>query len=225
MKRIKWILIVCICLTSVISFITINNKVNAVSTAVDTNIKKMMENIKQESLDDPTIALSSSPFDYINNIYFDKIVALGNEALPVLEKKIKESNKNGLEEYILALAIEKIAKVEFRDDQDWSNGAAFISRWDTHLENLQNNINSIVSSTDTQEIKNKKLEKLGTPAIPFIIDNIELGHVDLQPALNNLLAGNAKVSINKNTDITKWAVSHKEEFNSLRKLVTSKTKK
>lgn len=63
-------------------------------------------------------SFSSSPYTYIKDSKdFENIVALGNPALPILKKMLDESNNNGLIEYIYAIAIEKISKVDIREEQ------------------------------------------------------------------------------------------------------------
>jgi hypothetical protein len=81
--------------------------VNAVSDSIDSNINQMMVNIKKNS---PEIMAMSSPYAYISNEYFNNIVTLGSDALPVIEEKLKSSNEEGLREQILAIAAEKIEK-------------------------------------------------------------------------------------------------------------------
>ena len=64
-------------------------------------------------LRNPQLSASSNPYEYIqNNKNFNDLVNLGTDALPVIAEKIMNSNDDGLKEYILAIAAEKIAKID-----------------------------------------------------------------------------------------------------------------
>ena len=224
MKKFKVLFSTFICLAAIISMFIISTQVSAISKTIDTDLQQLTNSIEKDAISNPELAMSSCPYDYIkNNESFDDIVALGNDALPVLEDKINDSEQSGLQEYILAIAMEKIAKVDFKDgDQEWNNGKGFTERWDYHLQHLESNIQSIISSSDSVAIKNTNLEKLGTPAIPFIMDNISAGNTELEPALQELCEGNSSVTLDENTNIQDWIKNNNSKFDSLRKLVNSK---
>jgi hypothetical protein len=136
------------------------------------------------------VMLSSNPYDYIDNEGFRKIVAIGPEALVSIREKLSTSGANGLEEYILAIAAEEIAKVDFKSRSiDWATGKEWLKRWDIHLRDLPVTVNSIFQSGDSIAAKNAALTALGIPAIPFIKDKIERGNNDYIPAFKALLKG------------------------------------
>ncbi len=65
---------------------------------------------------------SSNPYDYIKDSHdFDDIVNMGNKALTYMLEKFKNSKKNGLEEYIMAIACSKILK-ENPEKKNWNSG-------------------------------------------------------------------------------------------------------
>lgn len=79
---------------------------------------------------------SSNPYDYIQNSeYYDNVVKLGVAALPELENMLKTSENNGLNEYIIAIAIEEIshadvnAILENPDGCGWENAKEFSGEW------------------------------------------------------------------------------------------------
>ena len=83
--------------------------INEISASIDSNINQMMSSIEKNS---PEIMAMSNPYAYISNQYFNNIVALGSDALPVIKEKIKNSSEDGLREQILAIAAKKIEKVD-----------------------------------------------------------------------------------------------------------------
>jgi len=95
--------------TSNLKYASVNlatNKMDSetMSNYIDSTLDAMMDNISAEN---PEIMAMSSPYAYIDNSYFKNIVALGTDALPVIESKIKERNGD-LYASILTIAAEKI---------------------------------------------------------------------------------------------------------------------
>ncbi|MEN6384707.1 MAG: hypothetical protein ABFD79_05880 [Phycisphaerales bacterium] len=178
------------------------------SIQIDKNISDIMQNVADMAQKAPEKAMSSNPYDYtINNANFDNIVNLGTEALPLIRDKINKSDENGLREYILAIAAEKIAKVDLKDDRFlWATGKDWVAIWDKHLQTIPQHVNDIVSSDAANDVKVSRLVKLGTPSIPYILDHIESGNIELAPALEKLLEGNPSVKFEtKNiTDLQGW---------------------
>lgn len=195
---------------------------NAIQNQIDRNVAAMMDNIEQMAVKNPQLAASSNPYDYISgNENYNNIVKLGPKALPIIEEKVKSSKENGLREYILAMAAEEIAKVDLKGDNfGWSNAKEWANKWDRHLEEVKGKVEKIVTSTNNAKVK--ELVKLGTPAIPFIMDKIEEGNVELTPALEELLDGKDLVGFKKNTtaeDYISWVKANKGRFDDLRQLV------
>ena len=136
----------------------------ATTLEVNYNINNLMENILEESLKNTEIPMSSNPYTYIeNNKYYDAIVEIGPKAVPILIKDIKNSENNGLREYILAIAVEKIAQVDLKKvnnitsidySKTWSNAKVFTEKWIQYLHSIPNEVNNITQdSTKTDEEK------------------------------------------------------------------------
>lgn len=200
-------------------------RVDAATNVIDKNINKIMEAIDKMPVTNPGLASSSNPYDYMkNNTEFDNIVNIGSKALPILKKKVDESSENGLREYILAATAEKIAKVNLKGESfGWANGKEWSIEWDNHLKSLPGNFKKIVDSSNDLAWKNSEIIKLGTPAIPLILDNIEKGDTSTIPALEKLLEGNATVKFDKGSinDYKEWAKTNKANFEDLRNLINS----
>lgn len=159
-------------------------------------------------------SFSSSPYTYIKDSKdFENIVALGNPALPVLKKMLDESNNNGLIEYIYAITIEKISKVDIREETNWDNAKDFSQKYTTHLKKIPDQVDEISKEKISLDEKNEKLKKLGTPAIPYIADKIEDGDNDLFPALDYLVDNKSK------NNLTEWQVNYSEEYQLLKSFV------
>ncbi|KNZ70207.1 hypothetical protein Tfer_1082 [Thermincola ferriacetica] len=153
-----------------------NSSTKVVQAGLNNDINQMMEEVADNSAD-PKIAMSSNPYDYIkNNEGFNNLVAYGFDGLPELRNKIRNSPNNGLEEYLLAIAIEKITKLNLKgENYGWTNAKEFSKAFDNHLKSIPNQVTNIVKSSDPDDIKIKNLIRLGTPAIPYIMDQIEAG--------------------------------------------------
>lgn len=178
----------------------------ATTLEVNYNINNLMENILEESLKNTEIPMSSNPYTYIeNNKYYDAIVEIGPKAVPIIIKDIKNSENNGLREYILAIAVEEIAQVDLKKinnaisidySKTWSNAKAFAEKWTQHLHSIPDEVNNITQdSTKTDEEKINELVDLGAPAIPYILDKIQEGNTSISPSLYELLKDNKDIQI------------------------------
>lgn len=173
-------------ITLFIVVLTLSSNFKA-QASVEDQIHKNIINIQQSISDSAStpLALSSSPYTYIKDSKdFDNIVALGNPALPVLKKLLDQSKDNGLIEYIYAIAIEKISKMDIRKETNWDNAKDFSKKYTTHLKKIPDQVEVISKEKISSDEKNEKLIKLGTPAIPYIADKIENGDNELFPALD-----------------------------------------
>ena len=193
--------------------------ISAAERAVNVNINAISEDINKLIEEKSPLAFSSNPYDYIkNNESFDNIVAIGADALPIIKKKIAESENNGLREYILAIAAEKIAKVDLKGDNfGWDTAKGWEKKWNKHLKDLPNNYKNIIESKASTEDKSIQISKLGTPAIPLILDDIEEGNTSLVPALQKLV----ECDISSVKDFKEWAKSNKSKYQNLRDIVDS----
>lgn len=133
-----------------------------------TNISKLIdEQVRNKS----EVSFSSNPYDYIkDNKYYENIVNKGFAALPILEKKLQNSETYGLQDYIVAIAIEEITKTNLKNDPNtaWSTAKEFNVEWDEFIDGASKDIEAIFSSTSSIEIKIKDIEKYGLLAVPYL---------------------------------------------------------
>lgn len=197
----------------IVFIISSNIKVKAsIEDQIHKNIINIQQSISNTMSTKPSF--SSSPYTYIKDSKdFENIVALGNPALPVLKKMLDESNNNGLIEYIYAIAIEKISKVDIREETNWDSAKDFSQKYTTHLKKIPDQVDEISKEKISLDEKNEKLKKLGTPAIPYIADKIEDGDNDLFPALDYLVDNKSK------NNLTEWQVNYSEEYQLLKSFV------
>lgn len=249
MKR-KVLLSVCSVFLFLSIFVCINTSIKATATyQIDENMGKIMNDIA-EYLNNIVLSpdgnevgdsngingeqnkeyfFSSNPYDYIEgNESFDNIVKLGIEALEPIRKKIDESDENGLKEYILAIAGERIAKVDLKKDSfNWTNGKAWVKEWEKHLLNIPDNVSRIIDSTKTDEVKFEALKKLGMPAVPFIIDEIEKGNNKYIKVVSSILGENKKLDKSQMSelDYKDELIRKKGNYELLRQLVNKEVNK
>ncbi len=210
-------------LSILITAFALNTNTNSVAKQVDSNINAIMKNIRKIQNEHSPLALSANPYDYIkDNSEFNNLVDIGPDALPIIKKRVDESGENGLREYILAIAAEKIAKVDLKENNfGWSTAKEWSDKWNTHSKNLSANFKNIIKSNKSSEAKNAEIIKLGIPALPFIIDEVEQGNTELISALQKLAEGNKKISfdIDSVKDYKEWAKANKKNVQNLRDLV------
>lgn len=108
-------------------------------------------------------AMSSNPYDYINNEYFDNIVELGVPAVKVIEQGYYNGKYAGLNAYIAALAIQKITDVNLYEctGEDWETGEQFFHNWNITMNRLPETFDEIINSDDSMEVKISSIEKYG----------------------------------------------------------------
>jgi hypothetical protein len=175
--------------------------------------------------------LSSNPYDYmVDNDYYKELVKKGPDVLPLLEDTITKSESNGLNEYLLAAAMEEISKVNLKKYEGkkygWETAKGFAQEWHTYLKNIPEKVKSIQSSSKSKQQKIDSLVEMGVPAVPFIMDSIEQGNEELADSLEILLQNNVKASFSKSdTQNPKdWVEKNKSKFTQLKTYVESKNK-
>lgn len=131
---------------------------------------------------DPEKAMSSDPYDYIDNEYYNDMVLRGYSIIPIAMSKIDESKENGLEQYIWAICVEDISKTYLKDIKgyEWSNAKEWLEKWKQYLRNIPDKVEFIVNDKDhTIEEKKEILIGMGMMALPFIEDAIKANHEEL----------------------------------------------
>ena len=171
--------------------------------------------------------LSSNPYDYAtNNPQMDALIALGTPALAELDKSIAAAPNDGLSTYLMAIAAETIARVDLRADSaadPWATGKAWLPEWHVHLKAIPANVAAIAKSHAGKDEKTARLVALGTPAIPFILDQVAAGDRTLAPAATQLVQGTVELQgIDIPSVVTKaWARDNVARFAELRRLVAA----
>jgi hypothetical protein len=125
--RKKSISVMVICLAILLAFSLIGCSNTAKKVSMDKTFEQTIEK-KLNSITNPKdsrVSLSSNPYDYIKGVDSDKdykyIVSQGKESLNFMLSKFSNSNKNGLEEYIMAIACSEILK-ENSTSKNWASG-------------------------------------------------------------------------------------------------------
>jgi hypothetical protein len=168
-----------------------------VEISMDRIDKTIQEAIENKEL----LAFSSNPYDYIaDNEDYDKMVSLGVEALPELERLLAESENNGLNEFIIAIAIEDITNADVKEILDdefaWENAKEFYENWSDIKLSADDNIEQIVASNDlTKAQKSQKISAYGVLAIP------KLNEIIVENSINNKASKYIKKIIDEN-DLT-----------------------
>ncbi len=128
------------------------------------------ENFSQISNLSVEQALSSNPYDYINNDYYENIVALGVPAVTVLEENYHNGTYSGLDSYIAALAIQDITGLNLYEctGSDWSTAEEFFEQWDTTIQNLSDTFGKIMDSDISMSNKIYQIEKYGVFGQTFL---------------------------------------------------------
>jgi hypothetical protein len=145
-----------------------SNATEIVKISMNRIDKTIQEAIENKEL----LAFSSNPYDYIaDNEDYDKMVSLGVEALPELERLLAESENNGLNEFIIAIAIEDITNADVKEILDdefaWENAKEFQENWSDIKLSADDNVEQIVASNDlTKAQKSQKISAYCVLAIP-----------------------------------------------------------
>ncbi|BBH22057.1 hypothetical protein Back11_34020 [Paenibacillus baekrokdamisoli] len=182
-----------------------------VKEQVHSSVNKIQESINQASSE---TSANSNPYDYVkNNEDFEAIIALGVAALPELKQLLDNSEQDGLIEYIYAIALEKISKVDMRKKTEWSTGKEFLKTYTAYLKEIPNKVKNIANEPISDTEKVDQLKELGTPAIPYIFDVINNGHQELSPAIHYLTGNKSKIGMRK------WSVENVDQLNLLTKFV------
>lgn len=124
-KRFINIIILWLTILLTFSLIGCSNKTKKPSTdkTFQQTIDEKLYNITHPK--DNQVLLSSNPYDYIkgedSNKDYKYIVSQGQKSLDYILKKFSSSDKNGLEEYIMAIACSEILK-EDPASKNWYSG-------------------------------------------------------------------------------------------------------
>ena len=140
-KRLMNVMVICLAVLFVFSLIGCSNTAKKPSTdkAFEQTIDRKLNNITHPK--DYTVLLSSNPYDYIKGVDSIKdykyIVLQGENSLNYMLYKFANSDKNGLEEYIMAIACSEILK-ENTASKNWISGRDWYDNWRKGNSNSKN---------------------------------------------------------------------------------------
>lgn len=140
-------------------------KIQAVSTQLD-----------EQLLNDALLAASSNPYDSIkNNPAFDALVAEGVSALPEIEQQLNAATNDGLDQYILAIAVEQITQTDLKQQKQthWQTGKGFAVQWDKFLKTVPAQVEAILQGERTRDEISEALAPFGLLAQPYLADYVE----------------------------------------------------
>ena len=131
-KRLINVIVIFIAVLIACSFITYRITANKDSTdkTFEHTIQEKLNNITNP--EDIIVSVSSNPYDYIKGADshedYKYIVSQGKKSLDYMLNKFANSNKNGLEEYIMAIACSEILK-ENPSFKDWASGRGWFANY------------------------------------------------------------------------------------------------
>ena len=116
------------------------------------------------------LALSSNPYDYVfNNSEYDKLVAIGPDAIEAIEEGLRNPDKYAsLDRYILAIAMEDIVKIALKRVRtyEWQDADTFLSSWSNLKEAVKTEIPQIIGDKSlSEDEKWKEISKFGILSI------------------------------------------------------------
>ena len=141
MKKISIsVIFICFIILFSLSFLGCNDSSKKASTdkAFKETIDEKLNNIINSK--DSKTSLSSNPYDYIkgldSNKDFKYVVSQGEKSLNYMLSKFENSNKDGLEEYIMAIACSEILK-ENSSSKSWASGRQW---YENYLKQKSSNL-------------------------------------------------------------------------------------
>ncbi len=138
---------------------------------VRTYLQKIDEEIQTMLKEDPSLGYRSNPYLYIkNNPSYEALIAEGTNVLPELHQTLSESTEDGLLEYITAIAIEEITRTDIRNSfsVSWETAKEFENSWTAFLTDVPQKIETLLSSSLSDQEKVQELQKYGLLAIPVL---------------------------------------------------------
>jgi hypothetical protein len=147
----------------------------SVTTAVGGSLEELIVAMGTPYPDGDPRYVSSNPYDYIkDNPYYDRVVAMGYDALPELEQYLKAGH-DGLDGYLACIAIEAITSCDLKqfDDSQWGHASQFEVNWDKYLKGMRARVDGIMTGGGSPEDKRVEIAKLGAPAVPYVVGYAE----------------------------------------------------
>lgn len=121
--------------------------------------------------------LSSNPYDYTKeNPAFDAVVAMGYEALPGLEGKLRTERPDGLDGYLICVAIETITRCDLKQFEEftWAHAGGFLAQWEEYLERMPSLVEEILERDLCMKVQGGEIAKLGAPVVPYVVEYADM---------------------------------------------------
>jgi|GEM_PF-2202826 len=197
----RWLIaILCVIMATVILWFHIPNsahaeaaeKIQSTFTEIEKQIEASMDFDGKYYVNGLPLALSSNPYDYIENSdEYKKLIAIGTDAISVIEECLdSKENYNGIEQYILAIALQDISKVELKNYEEyaWADVNAFLMSWEKAKDDVVIKVPQILSDASlSSEEKWVEIAKFGTLAIaPLQEFQIQAEADDMDSSLTEL---------------------------------------
>lgn len=195
----------------------------AMTARVNQLVDQMMDPAVLEG-SSPIGGLSSNPYDYTrNNAKFEQLVALGPEALPVLEAELAGSADEGLREYMLCIAIEDIAKCDLKQfpESKWDRASGFSKKWTAYLDGMPERTLAILEDNLSPAEKARAIKQLGAPAVPFVADRAASLSREDDAELTRVLVTLVPDAVAA-TGVSEFAANNRGAVESLRRYVKGK---
>ena len=172
-KKIGFFAGVCVAAVAIggtIIFQTINkDPTTSYAAIIDQNFQAMGNSYDTKTL------LSSSPYAYIDNEYYNNIVTLGFEAVPILQNKSENKEFSSLNSYISALAIQEITDCDLYEitGVDFETADEFYELWDETMQEIPQNLEAVAKNTEmTANDKKVEFERYGVFGEAFLKETI-----------------------------------------------------
>lgn len=170
----------------IIGGVAMDKKEASAAEQVQINMEKIDKSIQREIREHTDLSFSSNPYDYIQDSeYYDNVIELGVAALPELENMLKTSENNGLNEYIVAIAIEEISHADVNsilenpDGCGWENAKEFSGEWAAIKAEANIRVEKIIQSNALGDKEKVALISdygvLAVPTIEQYISNKKIG--------------------------------------------------
>ncbi|MFD2117544.1 hypothetical protein ACFSTH_13035 [Paenibacillus yanchengensis] len=182
-----------------------------VKKEVQNSVNKMEQTMDEQVSSEGSVSIE--PYDFVkNNEDYEAIIALGWTALPELKQLLEDAEQDSFIEYVYAVALEQLSKVDLMKESVWKTGKEFLTRYTAYVQEIPEKVETIVAQFVSDQEKVEQLKALGVPAIPYIFDIIGYGNEELSPALDYLTDNKSK------GDVNKWGVENVKQLNMLQDL-------
>lgn len=124
---------------------------------------------------DTRTLLSSSPYAYIDNEYYENIVGLGFKAVPILQDKGENKEFSGLNSYISALAIQEITNCDLYEitGVDFETAEQFYELWADVMQEMPQKLEDVAKDTEmATNDKKKEFKKYGIFGEAFLQETL-----------------------------------------------------